>query len=140
MKKTLLMAGLASLIGFASFAETLTVQVTNIQGSSGTIRMALFAQENGFPDEERAIALRVIRISAGTGLAEFAGLPAGTYGIALYHDANGNEKLDTNLLGLPAEGYGFSNNARGALGPPRFRAASFPVSSQNTTHIILMRY
>ncbi len=64
MQKILLMAGLASMIGFASFAKTLTVQVANIHGSSG-----------------------MIRITASTGHAEFADLPAGTYGIALYYDA-----------------------------------------------------
>ena len=52
-------------------------------------------------------------------------LPAGEYAIASYHDENGNGKLDTNALGLPEEGYGFSNDARGMFGPPKFSEAVF---------------
>jgi uncharacterized protein (DUF2141 family) len=52
-------------------------------------------------------------------------LPAGNYAIASYHDENGNGKLDTNALGMPEEGYGFSNDARGTFGPPKFSEAVF---------------
>lgn len=45
-------------------------------------------------------------------------LPAGSYGVIAFHDINGNEKLDTNMIGIPTEPYGFSNNARGLLSKP----------------------
>ncbi len=49
----------------------------------------------------------------------------GTYALALLHDENGNGEMDSNFLGLPQEGYGFSNDAKVFLGPPSFEAASF---------------
>jgi uncharacterized protein (DUF2141 family) len=44
-------------------------------------------------------------------------LDPGQYAIILFHDENGNGKLDRNALGVPTEPYGFSNNVRGFLGP-----------------------
>jgi uncharacterized protein (DUF2141 family) len=48
-----------------------------------------------------------------------------TYALAVIHDEDSNGKLNTNWLGIPTEGYGFSNDARALLGPPTFSAASF---------------
>ena len=52
-------------------------------------------------------------------------IPAGTYAISLFVDSNENQEFDTNFLGLPTEQYGFSNNAMGTFGPPKFEPASF---------------
>jgi uncharacterized protein (DUF2141 family) len=66
-------------------------------------------------------------------------VPAGDYGIALYHDANGNGKMDRNAMGLPAEDYAFSNNALGNMGPPSFEQARFPVPQAGTTVTVSLR-
>jgi uncharacterized protein (DUF2141 family) len=50
----------------------------------------------------------------------FGDLAAGEYAVMLFHDENGNQKMDSNLLGIPTEGYGFSNEAKGRFGPPKF--------------------
>jgi uncharacterized protein (DUF2141 family) len=52
-------------------------------------------------------------------------IPNGAYAISLFIDVNGNQEFDTNFLGLPKEQYGFSNNAMGTFGPPKFEPASF---------------
>jgi uncharacterized protein (DUF2141 family) len=51
--------------------------------------------------------------------------PAGSYAPVVLHDENMNGKLDTNWLGVPKEGYGFSNDARASVGAPSFDDASF---------------
>ena len=61
----------------------------------------------------------------------FAGLAAGRYVIKSFADENGNEKLDTNLVGLPTERYGFSNDAKGRMGPPSFDAAAVKVDADS---------
>jgi len=121
-------------------AETLSVRVTGLNSNSGTIRMALFSSKKGFPKEEFATAVRVIDISAGGGSTVFQGLSAGRYAIAVYHDENGNEVLDANLFGIPTEGYGFSNDARAALTPPRFNAAAFSITGSSSTQSITIGY
>jgi uncharacterized protein (DUF2141 family) len=50
----------------------------------------------------------------------FTGLRPGEYAIKALHDVNGNGDMDYNMLGLPKEPYGFSNNVMGAFGPPDF--------------------
>lgn len=51
---------------------------------------------------------------------KFNSLKAGTYAIRYFHDENENGELDTGTFGIPTEGYGFSNDARGFMGPPSF--------------------
>ncbi|MES2370531.1 DUF2141 domain-containing protein [Thiobacillus thioparus] len=51
-----------------------------------------------------------------------------------------NGKLDTNLLGIPKEGYGFSNDAKASLGAPTFSAASFPYEGKNLELKISLDY
>jgi uncharacterized protein (DUF2141 family) len=51
---------------------------------------------------------------------DFLDIPAGTYTLVIVHDENMSSKLDTNWLGIPTEGYGFSNDAKVMLGPPSF--------------------
>ncbi|MFJ1258682.1 DUF2141 domain-containing protein, partial [Cupriavidus sp. CuC1] len=64
----------------------------------------------------------------------------GTYSIAAAHDENMNGKLDTNALGIPMEGYGFSNDAKGWLSAPTFSAASFSYDGQNLDMTITLHY
>ena len=91
-------------------------------------------QSRGFPSHS-AQALRTLRLPV-EGIAcvfSFSNLPPGAYAVAVYHDENGNGRLDTNLLGLPTERYGFSNNARRILFFPPSFAARFTVSALGTT-------
>ena len=59
-------------------------------------------------------------------------LKTGTYAFRYIHDENNNKEMDTNWLGIPREGYGFSNNATGAFGPPKFSKTLFEVNSDTT--------
>jgi len=60
--------------------------------------------------------------------------------MAVIHDENMNGKLDTNWLGIPKEGYGFSNNARGVAGAPSFSAASFQYEGGSLDLTMTMHY
>jgi uncharacterized protein (DUF2141 family) len=65
---------------------------------------------------------------------------ARTYAIAAIHDENRDGKLETDWMGVPKEGYGFSNNAKGRLGPPSFEAASFSYNGQSLNITITLEY
>ena len=64
------------------------------------------------------------------GLA-LAGLFISVTAVAAFHDADGNGELGTNILGIPTEGYGFSNGARGFMGPPSFEDAAVTIGSDD---------
>ena len=72
-------------------------------------------------------------------VAAFQDVPAGTFAIAVFHDTNSNGKLDKNFLGIPKEGYAFSNNVFGTFRAPGFEDASFEFDGNKTVKI-KMRY
>jgi uncharacterized protein (DUF2141 family) len=51
-----------------------------------------------------------------------------------------NGKLDTNVLGIPTEGYGFSNDAWAWFGAPSFKAASFTYDGRNLDMTLSLQY
>ena len=67
-------------------------------------------------------------------------LPAGVYAAGVFHDLNANNRLDTNLFGVPKEQFGFSNNVVARSGPPSFEAASIQISSTASFSIQLRQH
>jgi uncharacterized protein (DUF2141 family) len=82
----------------------------------------------------------VIKIRAKQARCDFEDIPPGMYALAVVHDENMNGKLDTKWLGIPTEGYGFSNDAKALLGAPSFSAASFSYGGQNLDMTIGLNY
>ena len=64
-------------------------------------------------------------------------MPLGSYAISTYHDENDNDKLDKNIVGIPKEAYGFSNDATGFMGPPKWEDAKFDLKEDKTITINL---
>ena len=108
----------AILFPFASAsAETLDVAVQDVRSARGDIQVDVYG-----PGRKRAARQRM-QATAGVTRLTVPGLAAGSYAIEVYHDENNNRRLDTGgLLGMPVEGYSFSNNARIRMGPPSFDA------------------
>ena len=100
------------------------VNITGIRNNKGHLLVSLFNSKQGFPDKaDKALRRLRLSITNGTAYCNFSELASGTYAIAILHDENDDLKLNTNLLGIPTEGYGFSNNVMGAFGPPSFGKA-----------------
>ncbi|MEO0601452.1 MAG: DUF2141 domain-containing protein [Myxococcota bacterium] len=121
------MLGSLTLVAAAQ-AQSVDVQVHGVEGG-GKVGCALYVSEDGFPDEDAkaAVAVEVAASTARDGIVvcRFEQVPAARIAVAVRHDVDGDGKLDTNLLGIPKEPYGFSNNAPlRTFGPPRFEDAS----------------
>jgi uncharacterized protein (DUF2141 family) len=118
------------------------IHVKNIRNSTGTVDCALFDSPVGFPVEvlRSATNVMVIKIRHTQARCDFEDIPPGTYALAVIHDENSNGKLDTNWLGIPTEGYGFSNDAKGMLGAPSFSVASFAYDGRNVELTISLQY
>ncbi len=127
----LFVAVLAGTIGTRAAADEppagkITVEALGLRSSSGSVRCALFNSADSFPkDPTKAVARTAVQIKDKHAVCEFTNVVPGTYAASFIHDENNNGKLDTNWLGMPKEGYGASNNARGSMGPPRFNDAKF---------------
>jgi uncharacterized protein (DUF2141 family) len=114
----------------------------NLRNSTGTVDCALFESPEGFPTEvlHSATTIMVIKVRQTQARCNFEDIPPGRYALAVVHDENMNGKLDTNHLGIPTEGYGFSNDVKGLLGPPSFAAASFAYDGRNLELTIRLEY
>lgn len=129
-------------ITFAQSCPGIHVEVLNIRNSTGSVACALFESSEGFPKAflHYATNIIVIKIRDTQARCDFEGIAPGTYALAVVHDENMNGKLDAGLLGIPTEGYGFSNDAKALLGAPSFSAASFPYDGRNLDLTISLRY
>lgn len=99
-----------------------------------TTRADMFSKCDKDPDARRL----TVPVSQARAI-RFDGLPSGSYAIALIHDENGNNKLDTSF-GIPREGFGFSRNPVIRFGPPSFASAQFPVAGGTTDETIKVKY
>lgn len=115
---------------------TLTVKITGIRNTEGNIRVALRTSESTI------VATKIVKIDPKTLTAEavFDNLAEGTYGVAVFHDENKNEKLDFNEEGMPLEGYGHSNNPAKRPGPPSFDETKFIFAAPASTMEIALIY
>ena len=129
----LLKAGQAS-------AETLTVTVTGLRGAKGTLFMTVWNDEGRFlGDVRHAAARRKVQVSGPETTVVVEGLPRGVYAVTAFQDENGNGELDRNFIGLPKEPTGVSNDARGKMGPPKFKAAAFELNGPSRSIPIRLR-
>lgn len=101
--------------------------------------VALFNKSEEFPDKSPYKG-ETMPISANEELIKFENVPYGDYAVAALHDINMNGKLDKNVLGIPTEGYGFSNNVMDQYGPPTFLQASFVFFGKDEAKIIDLEY
>lgn len=107
---------------------SIILNVSQIENEDGVIRALLFSDPDGFPDQpEKALKSATSKIRGTQAEIQFGNLPEGNYAISVIHDTQEKGKLRTNALGIPKDGYGFSNNASGTFGPPSFKKASFRV-------------
>jgi uncharacterized protein (DUF2141 family) len=123
------------LIGSAANAAELTVNVNDINQQQGYIMAGLYQNDESYQHGKPTWSAK-IAVSKSQEKITFSDLPAGNYAIKLFHDANSNNKLDMNMLGMPKESYGFSNNV-GRFGPPAYQKAKFTIKDNTIIDIDL---
>ena len=126
-----------------ALADELIVTIDNIK-DAGEIHVAIYDNAAAFEADRGdkggaapGITQGTIEyIEPGTVTYRYEVAP-GTYAIGIFHDANLNNRLDNYFFGVPREQYGFSNNARGFMGPPSFDDAAFTVEGKTEISITL---
>lgn len=107
--------------------STLTVEFTITKHNKGSIFFALYdSAETYMKTPAFSTKVKVVDKKA---VIVVENLAAGSYGFSFFHDVNDNGKLDKNFIGIPKEPYGFSNNEKGAFGPPDFDKITFEVKN-----------
>lgn len=126
----------AMLLPLVACAADLQITVSDGPSEPATLYLALFDTAEAYTTE-KAVASQKTEMRDGTAQIIFKDLPAGRYAIKSFADVNGNANLDKNIIGLPTERYGFSNNAQGRMGPPSFDAAAIQVEGASVTALRL---
>ena len=140
MRKKLVFLSVPALI-FALGGHCLPQAQPALRNNNGQVSCCLYSSADGFPKEARkAVAHIVAPIYEQKAVCEFPGIAPGTYAVSMFHDENSNGKLDTNFLGIPREGVGASNDARGHMGPPKFDAAKFQFAGGRLNLKITINY
>ena len=117
---------LGSTIGVnAQSPGSLSVSVSGVRNDNGSVRCGLYSSADGFRVPGREMRGAVARIRNGHAPCVFAGVPAGTYAVAVFHAEHNEAQMETGLFGKPKQGYGFSRNPSSGLGPPSFASAAF---------------
>lgn len=137
----LLASPASSLAQVTPSGNLIRVEVDGLRDTRGQVHCALFSSPADFPKKaDKAAAQAMSAITHGQAFCELPGVDPGTYAISVFHDGNSNGKLDTNFMGMPREGVGASNNAKGRFGPPKFRDASFQYSGGRLVIKITITY
>lgn len=100
--------------------NSVTITIENIKGKKGTIQIAVFNTASSFPKVGGEYKLMQYTVSEGQSRFKIKDLPNGEYAIAIHHDENSDGKMNTNMIGIPKEGYGFSKNYKPKLSAPKF--------------------
>ena len=119
----------------------LKVVVTNVKGNTGQLAFYLFKSDDGFPTKTgKALMQGFVKTAGNTAEYTFTNLAAGTYAVFVFHDADNDKKLKTNFVGMPKEGMGVSNNAKGHFGPPKYTDAKFEFKNSGQVVTISLVY
>ena len=119
---------------------TLTINVVDLRNHKGDLIFGVFKSPDGFPTVQGKSVDWQVKPAGANAVAFTAKLPPGQYAASVLHDENRNGRMDRDLLGIPLEGYGVTNNPK-----PRFRAATFQEARftllpQGATLTIRMQY
>jgi uncharacterized protein (DUF2141 family) len=126
---------------YATAQSRIVVEIKNFRSGKGTCIVCLYDNAPAFSGKGEPIRTLKVPVADKAISAVFDDIPSGTYAISVIHDANSNNRFDTNFIGIPTEGYGASQNKLPFAAAPRFEENKFSVSSQaNTAISIRLRY
>jgi uncharacterized protein (DUF2141 family) len=107
----------------------LTIEISSLRNNNGVVLLEL-NDENG-----KMIKGYSEKIVDNQCIIKVEDIQPGKYAFKYFHDENKDKKINTNVLGIPKEGYGFSNNAKGKFGPPSFDKMVFEIKQDTTVKL-----
>lgn len=119
-------------------AADLTITVTDLRSVKGAVGFSVVNSTAAWDGKAAAVERRMVPVSGNEVTLQLTDLPAGEYAVSVMHDENGNGELDANFMGMPTEGYGFSNNPN-VLRKPTYDEARFQLAAEGGTITIRLR-
>lgn len=117
--------------------NTLSVHVHNVLSDKGDVNVAVYNSDASFLSFDEVYTTGTEAAHNGLVTLQIEDLPSGEYALAVFHDENGNGKLDTNWLGIPKEKVAFSKGKMKTFGPPKYQECAFRITSDYEIDISL---
>ncbi|MFC3594113.1 DUF2141 domain-containing protein [Novosphingobium piscinae] len=122
-------------------ATWIEVAVEGVTSDKGLIAITLYADNpRKFLVKHGSLYVGRVPAKAGTTTGCLFIPAPGVYAIAIYHDENASQTFDRTGLGLPDEGYGFSNNPSTLAGLPAFRSVRLAIPRAGLLTRIRIKY
>jgi uncharacterized protein (DUF2141 family) len=122
-------------------AQTLNIKIEHIRNSRGRIYLGFFKDDASFQEEKPFMEKRLSKVSMeNESLSVNMPIPEGLYGIVLLDDENSDDIMDYNWLGIPREGFGFSDFYLRGYRRPVFSDFDFIVTGPIKSIRIVIRY
>ncbi|MDE1147194.1 MAG: DUF2141 domain-containing protein [Azospirillaceae bacterium] len=119
----------------------LKISVSGMRSDKGNVTITVYPDDSAhFLDGAYKVARQIIPVALPVTETCIALPLADHYAVALFHDENSNGHFDTTMLGIPSEGYGFSNNPTLYLGPPGLDKVRIPVQAGDNPVSVQMKY
>ena len=109
------------------------IRVTNIKSKNGRLLIGWYNSEKRYNEKNNPLYKKIVDVGKQSEVSVvFENVPPGKYAVSMFLDENGNNKMDTNFMGIPKEQYGFSNNVLPATRAANFKEASFEITQKPT--------
>jgi uncharacterized protein (DUF2141 family) len=116
------------------------VRIESLRNDRGMVFVSLYDNKRAFDKNKGEAAGAQARPANRSAVVVFENVVPGKYALSFIHDENENKKLDTNFIGIPKEGFGYSNDAMGRFGPPKFDDAVLSVPAGPVTIVMHAKY
>jgi len=120
--------------------STITVRIEGLRNDQGTVYVSLFDNKKAFGDNKGAVISGQARPANRAAVVVLDKVAPGRYALSFIHDENDNKKLDTNWIGIPKEGFGYSKDVMGKFGPPKFDDAVLDVPAGPVAVVMHTKY
>jgi len=138
IKRNLLVFFVLAFMSKGVFAQhNLSLNIAGVASEEGNICFAVYTDEGSFLKFDNVYKSGSEKALKGKTVFDIKDLPDGEYAIAIFHDANSNNSLDTNVLGIPKEQIAFSIGKMKMFGPPKYRECAFTLNSNMEMNIRL---
>ncbi|WP_297705799.1 DUF2141 domain-containing protein [uncultured Eudoraea sp.] len=124
------------LLPFMMFSQNkLSVDVTGVKSNSGSVLVAVYDSSDNFLDSDKMFSGGSSKAQLGNTWVIIDDLPDGEYALAIFHDEDGDDELNTNWIGIPKEPICFSIGKMKTFGPPKYQECAFKVEGDKEIRV-----
>ena len=113
----------------------LSVEVTGVKSNAGSVLVAVYNSSDSFLDSDKMFSGRSSKAQMGSTRVIIENLPDGEYALAIFHDEDGNDELNTNWIGIPKEPICFSIGKMKTFGPPKYEECAFKLEGDREIQV-----